>query len=167
MANVINNNGKWAPIEGTANAGGFTPKTFNGKEIVIDFDGSATSGTLYSKVTPTPFSTETTFVWNTAATDCADTADMTISWQGTSDASIVDAASDTGWTTVAIATLTGSAACDARTAVLLSGVSGVVWQPYNRFKFVLATASPGDIDIKCQLLGLPSAADITHSLALS
>ena len=166
MADVIKNNGEWGPIEGTANTGGFTPKNFNGKEIVIDFDGTTASGTHYSKVLPTPFSTETTFVWNTAATDCATTANMTISWQGTSDASIVDTASDTGWTTVAIATLTDDEACDARTAVLLSGVSSVVWQPYNRFKFVLDTANPGDVDIKCQLLGLPSSADITHSLAI-
>ena len=166
MADVIKNNGVWGAIEGTVNTGGFTPKNFNGKEIVIDFDGSTDSGTYYSKVLPTPFSTETTFVWNTAAIDCATTADMTISWQGTSDASIIDTASDTGWTTVAISTLTDDEACDARTAVLLSGVSGVVWQPYNRFKFVLGTASPGDVDITCQLLGLPSIADITHSLAI-
>lgn len=166
MAGVIKNNGVWGPIEGAANSGGFKPKNFNGKEIVIDFDDGASTGTFYSKVLPTPFSTETTFVWNTAAVNCEDDTDMTISWQGTSDASIVDTASDTGWTTVAIATLTGSAACDARTAVLLSGVDGVVWQPYNRFKFVLATNDPGDVDITCQLLGLPSAADITHSLSI-
>ena len=167
MANVIKNNGNWGPIEGTANTGGHKSKDFTGKEIVIDFDNTTDTDTLRTKYLNTPFSTETTFIWNTAGTDCAANADVTISWQGTSDQSIIeDTTSDTGWTTVAIATLTGTNACDARTSVLLSGVADVVWQPYNRFKFVVATDNPGDLDIKCHLVGLPSVNDVTHSLAI-
>ena len=166
MANVIKENGNWTPILGTTNSGGWTPKDFSGLELIIDFDNSATSGDLYSKTIDTPLSTESTFVWNTAGTTLATTADMTVSWQGTSDSSILSAASDTGWTTVAIATMTDDDTSSARTAVLLSGVNNVVWQPYNRFKFTLATATPGDFDVKCQVLGLPAMSDITHSLAL-
>jgi hypothetical protein len=175
MADLIKNLGKWGPIEEATNTGGFKQKSYEGRQIVIDFDGSTNSGILYTGLIGVPISTETEIVWNTEAVNCADTADMTVTWQGTDDPSVANtgygngfaiSASDTGWTSVDVQDLTGSAACDARTATNLAGVSGVVNKRYMRFKFTLATATPGDVDITCRLINLPSLSKITHSVAL-
>ena len=175
MANLIKNAGKWGPIEEAANAGGITEKSYEGRQIVIDFDGSATSGIHYTAPIGVPISTETEVVWNTEAVDCANTADITVTWQGTDDPSVARAkygdgiaisAADTGWTSVDVQDLTGSAACDARTATNLAGVGSVVRKSYVRLKYTLATASPGDVDITCRLINLPALDKITHSVAL-
>ena len=101
---------------------------------------------------------------------------MTIYWQGTDAPSVAQAsyggggaisASDTGWTTsIAVATLTGSNDCDARTVVNLAGVSSVVNKTYVRFKYILTAASPGDVDVTCRLINIPALGNITHSVAL-
>ena len=62
--------------------------------------------------------------------------------------------------------LNGSAKCDARTAVNLSGVANVVNKAYMRLKFILSAANPGDVDITCRLVNLPAVARITHTVAL-
>ena len=169
MANLIKDSGKWGPIkEGN-------DMSFNGRQIVIDFDNSETTSIVYTNPFGVAISTETEFIWNTEAVDCADSADMQIMWQGTDDPSIANAASgsgsdvsaeDTGWTTVEIMDLNGSAKCDARTAVNLSGVANVVNKAYMRLKFILTAANPGDVDITCRLVNLPAVGSITHSVAL-
>ena len=174
MADLIKNNGNWGPIEEGANAGGFPIRSYEGKQIVFDFDGSTTSGVLYTGLLETPISTETEIVWNTESIDCADTADITVAWQGTDDPSIANgtvagyavSAVDTGWTSVDVQDLTGSSACDARVATNLSGVSNVVNKRYMRFKYTLAPATPGDVDITCRLINLPAIGKITHSTAI-
>ena len=167
MANSIQNNGRWGPIvEGNA-------KSWEGRQIVMDF-ATSTAAINYTGTFEVPVSTETEFVWNTEAVDCADTADMQIMWQGTDDPSVggVDlnglevSAADTGWTTVEIMDLNGSAKCDARTTVNLSGVASVVNKAYMRLKFILSTASPGTVSITCRLINLPTAAKVTHNTAL-
>ena len=170
MANLIKDSGKWGPIkEGN-------DMSFNGRQIVIDFDNSETTSIVYTNPFGVAISTETEFIWNTEAVDCADSADMQIMWQGTDDPSVANAASgsgsdisaeDTGWTTVEIMDLNGSAKCDARTAVNLSGVANVVNKAYMRLKFILTTANPGDVDITCRLVNLPAASKITHSVDFS
>ena len=169
MANLIKDSGKWGPIkEGN-------DMSFNGRQIVIDFDNSETTSIVYTNPFGVAISTETEFIWNTEAVDCADSADMQIMWQGTDDPSIANAASgsgsnvsaeDTGWTTVEIMDLNGSDKCDARTAVNLSGVANVVNKAYMRLKFILTAANPGDVDITCRLVNLPAVGSITHSVAL-
>ena len=169
MANLIKDSGKWGPIkEGN-------DMSFNGRQIVIDFDNSETTSIVYTNPFGVAISTETEFIWNTEAVDCADSADMQIMWQGTDDPSVANAASgsgsdvsaeDTGWTTVEIMDLNGSAKCDARTAVNLSGVANVVNKAYMRLKFILTAANPGDVDITCRLVNLPAVGSITHSVAL-
>ena len=169
MANLIKDSGKWGPIkEGN-------DMSFNGRQIVIDFDNSETTSIVYTNPFGVAISTETEFIWNTEAVDCADSADMQIMWQGTDDPSIANAASgsgsdvsaeDTGWTTVEIMDLNGSAKCDARTAVNLSGVANEVNKAYMRLKFILTAANPGDVDITCRLVNLPAVGSITHSVAL-
>tara|TARA_R100000808_G_C2087025_1_gene108821 strand:- start:242 stop:751 length:510 start_codon:yes stop_codon:yes gene_type:complete len=169
MANLIEDSGKWGPIkEGN-------DMSFNGRQIVIDFDNSETTSIMYTNPFGVAISTETEFIWNTEAVDCADSADMQIMWQGTDDPSVANAASgsgsdisaeDTGWTTVEIMDLNGSAKCDARTAVNLSGVANVVNKAYMRLKFILTAANPGDVDITCRLVNLPAVGSITHSVAL-
>ena len=168
MANRIKKSGRWGPID----EGG--QKSFNGKQIVIDFDNTEASSIMYTGNFECPISTETEFIWNTEAIDCADAADMQIMWQGTDDPSVAMAhvsgedvsAADTGWTTVEIMDLNGSGNCDARTVVNLAGVSNVVNKAYMRLKFILTTANPGDVDITCRLINLPSIGKITHSVAL-
>ena len=173
MANLIENQGKWGPIE--EGSGAIKQKSFDGKQIVIDFDGSDTDSIMYTNPIGVPISTETEFIWNTEAIDCADSADMQIMWQGTDDPSIANAASgsgsdvsaeDTGWTTVEIMDLNGSAKCDARTVVNLAGVGSVVNKKYMRLKFILTAANPGDVDITCRITPIPSYRQITHSVAL-
>ena len=173
MANIIENDGRWGPIK--EGSGPIFELSYTGRQIVIDFDNSTTSGIHYTAPIGIPISTETEFIWNTEAVNCTDTADMTIYWQGTDDPSVAQAnyggggaisASDTGWTSVAISALTGSAACDARTVVNLAGVGDVVNKTYTRFKFVLATATPGDVDITCRVTPIPSYGQITHSVAV-
>jgi len=169
MANLIKDSGKWGPIkEGN-------DMSFNGRQIVIDFDNSETTSILYTNPFGVAISTETEFIWNTEAVDCATAADMQIMWQGTDDPSVANAASgsgsnvsaeDTGWTTVEIMDLNGSDKCDARTAVNLSGVANVVNKAYMRLKFILTSANPGDVDITCRLVNLPAVARITHTVAL-
>ena len=169
MANSIKDSGKWGPIkEGN-------DMSFNGRQIVIDFDGSATSSILYTNPFGVAISTETEFIWNTEAIDCATAADMQIMWQGTDDPSVANAASgsgsdvsaeDTGWTTVEIMDLIGCSLCDARTVVNLAGVGSVVNKKYMRLKFILTAANPGDVDITCRITPIPSYRQITHSVAL-
>ena len=170
MANLIKDSGKWGPIkEGN-------DMSFNGRQIVIDFDNSETTSIVYTNPFGVAISTETEFIWNTEAVDCANTADMQIMWQGTDDPSIANAASgsgsdasaeDTGWTTVEIMNLNGSADCDDRTLINLSSKTGVVNKAYMRLKFILTTANPGDVDITCRLVNLPAASKITHSVDFS
>ena len=173
MANLIENQGKWGPIE--EGSGAIKQKSFEGKQIVIDFDGSETTSIMYTNPIGAPISTETEFIWNTEAIDCATATDMEVFWQGTDDPSIANAATgsgsdvaaeDTGWTTVSIKDMAGSEACDAREVVNLSSVANVVNKAYMRLKFVLTAASPGDVDITCRLTPLPSYRQITHSVAL-
>ena len=174
MANIIENDGRWGPI--SEGSGPIFELSYTGRQIVIDFDNSTTSGIHYTAPIGVPISTETEFIWNTEAVDCGANADMTIYWQGTDDPSVAQAsyggggaisASDTGWTTSsAVATLTGSNDCDARTVVNLAGISSVVNKTYTRFKFVLATATPGDVDITCRVSPIPSPSKVTHSVAL-
>ena len=76
------------------------------------------------------------------------------------------AASDTGWTTVSVQNFAGSDAADTRTSTNLAGVANVVNKSYMRFKYVLTADNPGDIDITCRLINLPSISKITHSVAL-
>ena len=176
MANVIENRGYWQYPEGSANTGGHTSKSFpNAKYVILDFDNSATDSILYTDLIQSPFTTETTFIFNSEAVNCTDTADMTVYWQGTADPAISEvghgngadiSASDTGWQTVAVQTLTGSAAMDAKTVTNLAGVANVVNMPYMRFKFLLATATPGDVDIKCWLIGLPQIGNISGDSAI-
>ena len=177
MANIIENNGEWGPILEGTNSGGLPIKSFAGKQIVLDFDNSDTTSTLYTGTIKAPISTETEFVWNTEAVDCGNSADVEIFWQGTDDPSAaavvysgVDqqgvSGTDTGWTSVAIMDLNGSSKCDDRTVVNLAGVSGVVNKPYMRLKFILTAATPGDVDITCRLTNLPALSNITHSVAL-
>ena len=127
MANFIQNGGKWGPIDESGQ------KSYEGREIIIDFDNTATTSIMYTNPFGVAVSTETEFVWNTEAIDCANTADVQIMWQGTDDPSVANAASgsgsdvtaeDTGWTTVELLDLNGSSACDTRTVVNLSGVAG-------------------------------------------
>ena len=169
MANLIEDSGKWGPIkEGN-------DMSFNGRQIIIDFDNSEATSIMYTNPFGVAISTETEFIWNTEAVDCANTADMQIMWQGTDDPSVANAASsrgsdvtaeDTGWTTVEIMDLNGSSLCDARTVVNLSSVANVVNKAYMRLKFILTTANPGDVDITCRLVNLPAVARITHTVAL-
>ena len=176
MANLIANKGKWQFPTGSANTGGITPKSYpNAKYVILDFDNSEATSIMYTDLVKTPFSTESTIIFNSEGVNCADTADMTISWQGTADPDIAAvgnsngadiAASDTGWQTVAVSDLTGSAAMDAVTVVNLSGVANVVNMPYMRFKFELETANPGDVDIKCWLTGLPQLGTTTSDTAI-
>ena len=174
MANLIEDGGKWGPIE--EGTGAIKQKSYDGRQLVVVFDNSTTAGIHYSNPIGVPISTETEFIWNTEAVNCTDTADMTIYWQGTDDPSIANAASgsglivtaeDTGWTTSsAVATLTGSAACDARTVVNLSTIGSIVNKTYSRFKFVLATATPGDVSITCRLVNIPPLDKITYTTAV-
>tara|TARA_R100000152_G_C6771781_1_gene198402 strand:+ start:826 stop:1335 length:510 start_codon:yes stop_codon:yes gene_type:complete len=169
MANFIQNGGKWGPID----EGG--QKSYEGRQIVIDFDNTETTSIMYTNPFGVAVSTETEFVWNTEAIDCANTADVQIMWQGTDDPSVANAASgsgsdvsaeDTGWTTVELLDLNGSSACDTRTVVNLSGVANIVNKAYMRLKFILTAANPGDVDITCRLINLPAIGSITHSTAL-
>ena len=174
MANLIENGGKWGPISEGTITGGFPKSSYEGKQVVIDFDNTEATSIMYTGLIECPISTETEIVWNTEAVNCADTADITVTWQGTDDPSVAAlthggrdvAASDTGWTSVDVQDLTGSAACDARVATNLSGVANVVNKRYMRFKYTLATANPGDVDITCRLINLPAIGKITHSVAL-
>ena len=174
MANFIEKSGEWGPITEGTNAAGFPIASYEGKQIVIDFDNSETTSIMYTGLFKVPISTETEFIWNTEAVDCADSADMQIMWQGTDDPSVAKithagadvSASDTGWTTVEIMDLNASAKCDSRTAVNLAGVANVVNKAYMRLKFILTAANPGDVDITCRLINLPSISKITHSAAL-
>ena len=175
MANIIENGGKWGPITEGTNDGNIPLSSYEGRQIVIDFDNSTTSGIHYTAPIGVPISTETEIVWNTEAINCADTTDITVTWQGTDDPSVARAkygdgiaisAADTGWTSVDVQDLTGSAACDARVATNLSGVANVVNKRYMRFKYTLANANPGDVDITCRLINLPAIGKITHSVAL-
>jgi hypothetical protein len=171
MANIVENGGRWGPIE--EGSGTIKEKSYHGREIVLDFDGSDTTSTLYTDTFKVPVSTDTTFVWNTEAVDCGNTADVEIFWQGTEDpSSIIEyggvdqqgvSGTDNGWNSVTIMDLDGSSKCDALTTANLSGIAGITNMPYMRLKFVLTAATPGDVDIKCRLTGLPSAARITHS----
>jgi len=168
MANRIKNSGVWGPID----EGG--QKSFHGKQIVIDFDNSETTSIMYTGNFECPISTETEFIWNTEAVDCATATDMEIFWQGTDDPSAAMAhvsgedvsAADTGWTSVVIKDMTGSEACDAREVINLSGVANVVNKTYMRIKFILTAANPGDVDITCRLVNIPSIHKVTHSIAL-
>tara|TARA_R110002020_G_scaffold370825_3_gene582483 strand:- start:602 stop:1126 length:525 start_codon:yes stop_codon:yes gene_type:complete len=173
MANFIKNGGQWGPIE--EGAGAIPQRSYTGRQIVIDFDNTETTSIMYTNPIGVPLSTETQFIWNTEAVDCANTADMQIMWQGTDDPSVANAASgsgsdvsaeDTGWTTVEILDLNGSSKCDVRTGVNLSGVSNVVNKPYARFKLILTVANPGDVDITCRVINLPQIASVTHSVTL-
>jgi hypothetical protein len=169
MANFIQNGGKWGPIDESGQ------KSYEGREIIIDFDNTETTSIMYTNPFGVAVSTETEFVWNTEAIDCANTADVQIMWQGTDDPSVANAASgsgsdvsaeDTGWTTVELLDLNGSSACDTRTVVNLSGVANIVNKAYMRLKFILTAANPGDVDITCRLINLPAIGSITHSTAL-
>ena len=169
MANFIENGGKWGPIDESGQ------KSYEGRQIVIDFDNTETTSIMYTNPFGVAVSTETEFVWNTEAVDCATYADVQIMWQGTDDPSVANAASgsgsdvgaeDTGWTTVELLDLNGSDACDARTVVNLSGVASIVNKAYMRLKFILTAANPGDVDITCRLINLPALRNITHSTAL-
>jgi hypothetical protein len=169
MANLIKDSGKWGPIkEGN-------DMSFNGRQIVIDFDNTEDTSIMYTNPFGVAISTETEFIWNTEAVDCEDAADMQIMWQGTDDPSVANAASgsgsdvtaeDTGWTTVEIMDLNGTGKCDTRTAVNLSSVANVVNKAYMRLKFILTADNPGDVDITCRLVNLPAVGSITHSVAL-
>tara|TARA_R100000655_G_scaffold861_1_gene3549 strand:- start:4241 stop:4750 length:510 start_codon:yes stop_codon:yes gene_type:complete len=169
MANFIQNGGKWGPIDESGQ------KSYEGREIIIDFDNTETTSIMYTNPFGVAVSTETEFAWNTEAIDCANTADVQIMWQGTDDPSVANAASgsgsdvsaeDTGWTTVELLDLNGSSACDTRTVVNLSGVANIVNKAYMRLKFILTAANPGDVDITCRLINLPAIGSITHSTAL-
>ena len=173
MANLIKNGGKWGPIE--EGSGAITQKSYEGRQIVIDFDNSETTSIMYTNPFGVVISQGTEFVWNTEAIDCATAADMEIFWQGTDDPSIANAASgsgsdvaaeDTGWTSVVIKDMTGSEACDAREVINLSGVANVVNKAYMRIKFILTAANPGDVDITCRLVNLPAAGRVNHSVVL-
>jgi hypothetical protein len=174
MANIIENNGNWGPISEGANTGGFPVVSYEGKQVVIDFDDTENTSILYTGLIEAPISTETEFIWNTEAVDCENDADVTISWQGTDDPSVARlshagqdvAASDTGWTTVEVMDLNGSSKCDSRTAVNLAGVTNVVNKDYVRLKFITTVNNPGDVDITCRLINLPAIGKITHSVAL-
>ena len=76
MANIIENDGRWGPIK--EGSGPIFELSYTGKEIVIDFDNSTTSGIHYTAPIGVPISTETEFIWNTEAINWTDTADMTI-----------------------------------------------------------------------------------------
>tara|TARA_R110000796_G_scaffold95474_2_gene200758 strand:- start:53 stop:589 length:537 start_codon:yes stop_codon:yes gene_type:complete len=168
MANVIKDTGVWGPIEEGVNAGGFPIRSYEGKQIVLDFDNSDATSTLYTGLLETPIVSQSQFVWNTEAVDCADAADVQIFWQGTDDPSIAKGANyggsdqqgvsglDTGWESVEIMDLNASAKCDARTSVVLDGVSGVLNKSYSRIKFILTAANPGDVDITCRYVNLAS-----------
>ena len=169
MANLIKDGGKWGPIEEG------NEKSYFGRQIVIDFDAATSSGIHYTAPLGVPISTETEFIWNTEATAAHDDSDITVYWQGTDDPSVANAAyggganitaSDTGWTSVAILTLTGSGAVKARETVNLSGVSNVAGKSFTRFKFVHATNAVNDIDITCRVTPLPTISKITHTVAL-
>jgi hypothetical protein len=173
MANLIKNGGKWGPIE--EGSGTISEKSYNGRQIVIDFDGSETTSIMYTNPFGVAISTETEFIWNTEAIDCATATDVEIFWQGTDDPSVANAASgsgsdvaaeDTGWTSVVLKDMTGSEACDAREVVNLAAVANIVNKAYMRLKFILTAANPGDVDITCRLVNLPSVAKVTHSVAL-
>jgi len=176
MANLIQNSGKWGPIEEAANTAGLTQKSWEGREIKFVFDNSTTTGIHYTAPIGLPLTSQTEFVWNNEAVDCENTADMTVYWQGTDDPSVAMAAygngsditaSDTGWTSVSISALTGSGDCDGTTSVNLDSVSNVKTMKYMRFKFVLATANPGDVTIACRVTNIPTYAQINYSTTLA
>ena len=96
MANLIQNSGQWGPIEEAANTAGLTQKSWEGREIKFVFDDSTTTGIHYTAPIGLPLTSQTEFVWNNEAVDCADTADMTIYWQGTDDPSVAMAAYGNG-----------------------------------------------------------------------
>jgi hypothetical protein len=174
MANIIKNSGIWGPIEEGTNTGGFPIRSYEGKQIVLDFDGSEATSIMYTSVLDVPLSTESEIVWNTEATDCATATDMEVFWQGTDDPSVANAtisgvdmtAADTGWTSVSVQNFAGSDAADTRTVTNLAGVSSVVNKKYVRFKYILTAATPGDVDVTCRLTGLPAIGKITYSTAL-
>ena len=72
MANFIQNGGKWGPIDESGQ------KSYEGREIIIDFDNTETTSIMYTNPFGVAVSTETEFVWNTEAIDCANTADVQI-----------------------------------------------------------------------------------------
>ena len=173
MANLIKNGGEWGPIE--EGSGAISQKSYNGRQIVIDFDGSETTSIMYTNPIGIPLSTETELIWNTEAIDCATATDMEVFWQGTDDPSIANAASgsgsdvaaeDTGWTSVSVQNFAGSEAADTRTSTNLAGVANVVNKAYVRFKYILTAANPGDLDITCRLVNIPALGNVTHSVAL-
>ena len=175
MANIIENRGDWGPIE--EGSGAITRKSYHGRQIILDFDNSDTTSTLYTGTFKVPISEDTMFVWNTETVDCTDAADVQIFWQGTDDPSIaaVDyggrdqqgvSGTDDGWSSVEIMDLNGSAKCDARTVVNLSGVANVTNAPYMILKFILTAATPGNVDIACRLTPLPGVGKIVHNAAL-
>ena len=162
MANYFKNvtgkgRGIWGPITYT-DANGDTPESFSGREVTVSFDDSTTSATLYTKLFEVPVSAETELVWNPDAVTLETTCDVTLYWQGTDDPAVAHDASDTGWTSVAVHTMTSDDTSSAKTQATLASVSNVVQKPYMRVKLVHAVgagAATATDEVKLRLTNLP------------
>ena len=152
----------WGPIDLTSGSQALQAD-FSGRELKFKSDNSTAAETFYSETIDVPLGIGTTAVWNPSALAAADTSDVTISWCGTNDASVLGSFASTGWTEVAIMTLTGSGDAKVKVSVILNAVANVIECKYVRFKFVTATANVGDFDIPFRLQLIPEHTTITNS----
>jgi len=174
MANFIQNAGKWGPIEEGTNDGGFPIRSYDGRQIVLDFDDTEVTSIMYTRPVGLPLPYTAELIWNTEAVDCDTDTDMEVFWQGTEDPSVANlthggsdvSASDTGWITVSVQNFAGSNAADTRTVTRLGSVSNVERMPYMRFKYVLTAANPGDVNITCRLVNPAPYSGINYGLVI-
>ena len=157
MANYLKNidvspTKEWGPIAFNGE------KDFTGRELTMVFDASTTSGTHYTGLFKVPISAETELVWNPDAVTLETGCDVTISWQGTDDPAVAHKEADTGWTTVAVHTMTSDDTSSAKTQATFASAAGVVQKPYMRLKIVHATAAGADSgtdEVKLRIVGIP------------
>ncbi len=163
MANYLKNikdgaSKEWGPIAWTQD--GVAHSDFSGRELTMVFDASTTSGTHYTGLFQVPISAETELVWNPDAVTLETACDVTISWQGTDDPAVAHKEADTGWTSVAVHTMTSDNTSSAKTQATFASVADVVQKPYMRLKIVHAVgagADTGTDEVKLRLVNLPPA----------
>ena len=152
----------WGPIDLTSGSQALQAD-FSGRELKFKSDNSTAAETFYSETIDVPLGIGTTAVWNPNALAAADTSDVTISWCGTNDASVLGSFASTGWTEVAIMTLTGSGAVKVKVSGIIDATATVIECKYVRFKFVTANNNVGDLDIPFRLQLIPEHITITSS----